>query len=89
MEVERPASKMPLSPGSNIPCRLLFCTGQGDSSIPECPVLLPGQESWLIWASSHLPSWLWLQSHRCLLLPCSRVWARSTSRLLRSCHYPG
>lgn len=27
-------------------------------SIAKCPVLLPGQECWLLWGSSHLLSWL-------------------------------
>lgn len=57
MEVERPASKIPLCPGSSIACSPLFCTGRGGgSSVPECSVLLPGQESWLVWDSGHLPS---------------------------------
>lgn len=79
MEVERPASKIPLSlleAASSATCSpalvrvgTAFPNAQGYFQ-DRSPQLL---SVWLTWGSSHLLSQL--RSHTSLLLPCSRVWA--------------
>ena len=73
VEVERPPARSQSlrDAVSSAACSALL-HGQGGGgggvrgSIAECPVLLPGNECWLLWGSSHLLSWL--QSYTPLLL---------------------